>query len=95
MEKYFSIDSHVYCGVMTTQYLDCMVLSINLLTKKGVEPDAALLGNLGQYFVLPFKIVMRHMVSTKASTDGVETINLLKNTQPNTTKFKNWCTTIE
>ena len=79
-------DSCVYCGVMNIQALDGMALAINLIINRGVDPDATLLGTLDQDVVLHFKTVVQHMVEMK---------KLPNNTQPNTTEFKNWCTTIE
>ena len=88
-------NSRVDCRVMTIQDLDCMFLTIYLLVNRGMYPNATLISTMDQDSDLHFKRVMQHMVATKANTDDMELINLPKNTQPNTTEFKNWCTTIE
>ena len=87
--------SRVDCGVTTIQDLDCIALAIKLITNRGVDPDAMLLGTQDQDDILHFKRVMWNMVATKSRTDGVDTTKLPKNTQPNTTVFKNCCTNIE
>ena len=74
---------------MTILALYCIALSINLLANRGVDPDATLLVTLEQDYVLHLKIFMKYMFTTKDSTYGVELTKLPKNTQPNTTLFKN------
>ena len=80
---------------MKIEALYCMELAINLLANRDVNPDATLLGTLDQDAVLHFNRVMRHMLSTKDSTDGVDLTKPPNKMQPNTSAFKNWCTTIE
>ena len=82
VDKGINADSRVECGVMTIKELDCMALAINLLTRRGRNPDATLLVTLDQYEILHFKRVMRHMVTKKSNMDDVDTTKLPKNTQP-------------
>ena len=87
-------DICVDCEVMNIQSLDFMALAINLITNRGVNRAVTLIFILDHYAVLHLKRVIKSMVSTNISTDGVEMTKLPKNTQPNTSAFKNWCTTI-
>ena len=95
MDNTVAAASCVYCTVIIIQDLYFIALTINLFTNRGVKPYAMLLGNMYQDNILNFNRVMRHIVVTKASTDGVYLTKLPKNMQPNNIAFKNSFTTIE
>ena len=95
MEEAFTGASFLEYGVMTIQDLYCMALDINLIIKRGVNPDAKFFITLDQDDVLNFKRIMKHMVATKVSTYVVELTNLTNNMQPKTIALKNFFTAIE
>ena len=90
MDEDFTAASRADFVVITIQALDYIALSINVLSNRNVDPDVTVFGNLDQDSVLHFKIIMRHIVSTKDSTDVVKLKKLPKSTQQNNTVFKNW-----